>query len=55
MIDKFENKLDAQIDYVKPVNIKNFCNNHNALCKTLMSEAATILDEYGWEHEFTIY
>lgn len=30
MIDKCENKLDAQIDYVKPVSIKNFCNNHNA-------------------------
>lgn len=55
MIDKCENKLDAQIDYVKPVSIKNLCNNHNALCKALMSEAATILHECGWEHEFTIY
>ncbi len=55
MIDKFENKIDARIDYVEPVYIKNFCNNHNALCKSLISEAATILQECGWEHEFTIY
>lgn len=55
MIDKFENKINAQVDYVTPVFIKSFCNNHNALCKTLMSEAANILRECGWEHEFTIY
>ena len=55
MTDNIENKIDAQIDYIEPIFIKNFCNNHSALCKTLMGEAATILHECGWEHEFTIY
>lgn len=55
MIDNIKNKIDVRLDYAQPVSIDNFCHNHTALCKDLMGEAGDILDECGWEHEFTIY
>lgn len=55
MIDNIKNKIDVRLDYVQPITIGNFCNNHTALCKDLMGEAGAILYECGWEHEFTIY
>lgn len=55
MIDNIKNKIDVRLDYAQPVYLDNFCHNHTALCKDLMGEVGDILNECGWEHEFTIY
>lgn len=35
--------------------IGNFAHSESRKCDDLMAEAATILEEYGWQNDFTLY
>ena len=53
--DEAENEFEPQ-EMKEPVEfIGNFAHSKSRKCENLITEAATILEEYGWRNEFAMY
>ena len=48
-----EYELPEEVDEI--FYIGNFVHSENRKCDDLMAEAATILEEYGWQNDFALY
>ena len=52
IFDEAENEFEPQ-EMKEPVEfIGNFAHSKSRKCENLITEAATILEEYGWRNEF---
>ena len=49
------NEFESPEDMEDLFCIGNFVHSNSRKCSDLMSEAATILEEYGWQNDFTLY
>ncbi len=55
IFDEAENEFEPQ-EMKEPVEfIGNFAHSKSRKCENLITEAATILEEYGWRNEFAMY
>lgn len=55
IFDEAENEFEPQ-KMKEPVEfIGNFAHSKSRKCENLITEAATILEEYGWRNEFAMY
>ena len=55
IFDEAENEFEPQ-EMKEPVEfIGNFAHSKSHKCENLITEAATILEEYGWRNEFAMY
>lgn len=55
IFDEASDEFDRQKGKEPVEFIGNFPHSKSRKCSDLMSEAATILEEYGWQNDFTLY
>lgn len=55
IFDEAYNEFEPQEKIEQVEYIGNFAHSESRKCDDLMAEAATILEEYGWQNDFALY